>query len=139
VTLALPFAAQTGDAIELEVAESDGKLTLAVVATRGKPSATSAWDESTATSLSRTGQLIGNLLARWRPRRARAASHGSAAERATSRLPPPPTSGRERVAAAARNRRSRRSGMFYEAHQAAMDRRAATDEGATACRSRRAN
>jgi hypothetical protein len=32
VTLALPFAAKSGDAIELEVAESNGKLTLAVVA-----------------------------------------------------------------------------------------------------------
>jgi flagellar hook-length control protein FliK len=31
MTLALPFAAKTGDAIELEVQESDGKLTLAVV------------------------------------------------------------------------------------------------------------
>jgi hypothetical protein len=35
VTLALPFAAKTGDAIELEVAESDGKLTLAVVLESG--------------------------------------------------------------------------------------------------------
>ncbi|HAY29684.1 MAG TPA: flagellar hook-length control protein FliK, partial [Candidatus Accumulibacter sp.] len=59
VTLALPFTAQTGDAIELEVAESDGRLTLAVVA-GGKPAV--ADGESAATSLSRTGQLIGSLL-----------------------------------------------------------------------------
>jgi hypothetical protein len=40
VTLALPFAAKSGDTIELEVTESDGKLTLAVVAAAGSESGT---------------------------------------------------------------------------------------------------
>ncbi|MEF8719464.1 MAG: hypothetical protein V5B44_17770 [Candidatus Accumulibacter necessarius] len=62
VTLALPFAAKSGDAIELEVSESNGKLTLAVVA-RGAAEGGRAGNESTATQLSRTGQLIGTLLA----------------------------------------------------------------------------
>ena len=61
VTLALPFAAKSGDTIELEVTESDGKLTLAVVATAGSESGRDE-DGSAATSLSRTGQLISNLL-----------------------------------------------------------------------------
>ena len=34
ITLALPFAAKSGDSLELQVTESDGKLALAVVAHR---------------------------------------------------------------------------------------------------------
>ncbi|MDR0440373.1 MAG: hypothetical protein LBI59_05230, partial [Candidatus Accumulibacter sp.] len=58
ITLALPFSAKSGDALELEVTESDGKLALAVVTHRGGE----AEKESVSTTLSRTGQLIGQLL-----------------------------------------------------------------------------
>lgn len=112
VTLALPFAAQTGDAIELEVTESDGRLTLAVVA-GGKPAASDG--ESTATSLSRTGQLIGSLLLDG----ARAGRNGSQALPLNENQPlaaTPPRQGNELLPLL--QQAISRSGMFYEAHQA---------------------
>ena len=112
VTLALPFAAQTGDAIELEVTESDGRLTLAVVA-GGKPVASDG--ESTATSLSRTGQLIGSLLLDG----ARAGRNGSQALPLNENQPlaaTPPRQGNELLPLL--QQAISRSGMFYEAHQA---------------------
>ncbi len=62
VTLALPFSAKPGDTLELEVAESDGKLTLAFVANRTDSATPKAPPESASTSLSSAGKLIGNLL-----------------------------------------------------------------------------
>jgi hypothetical protein len=62
VTLALPFSAKPGDTLELEVAESDGKLTLAFVANRTDSATPKAPPESVSTSLSSAGKLIGNLL-----------------------------------------------------------------------------
>jgi len=112
VTLALPFAAQTGDAIELEVTENDGRLTLAVVA-GGKPVASDG--ESTATSLSRTGQLIGSLLLDG----ARAGRNGSQALPLNENQPlaaTPPRQGNELLPLL--QQAISRSGMFYEAHQA---------------------
>jgi hypothetical protein len=113
VTLALPFAAKSGDAIELEVAETDGKLTLAVVATP-PPTATRAGDEAAATSLSRTGQLISNLLAG-----ARDLKGGTMALPLNSNQPlaaGPPTSGRDLLPLL--EQAITQSGMFYESHQA---------------------
>lgn len=112
VTLALPFAAKSGDVIELEVAESDGKLTLAVVRAGARSDAAGA--EAAATQLSRTGQLIASLLTDARDARA-----GSAALPLNGNRPiaaQPPASGRElqpllQQAIVA-------SGMFYESHQA---------------------
>lgn len=60
VTLALPFSAKTGDTLEMEVVESDGKLTLAFVANRTSGEKTSP--ESVSATLSQAGKLIGNLL-----------------------------------------------------------------------------
>ena len=63
VTLALPFSAKPGDSLELEVVESDGKISLAFVANRSSgelPAGKS--NDSVATTLSQTGKLIGNLL-----------------------------------------------------------------------------
>ncbi|MBI4742114.1 MAG: flagellar hook-length control protein FliK [Betaproteobacteria bacterium] len=61
VTLALPFAAKAGDALELEVVGTEGKLTLAVLSRpAGEAGKTPA--ESVPTTLSRTGQLIGSLF-----------------------------------------------------------------------------
>jgi len=62
VTLALPFSAKPGDTLELEVAESDGKLTLAFVANRTESTTPKALPESVSTSLSSAGKMIGTLL-----------------------------------------------------------------------------
>lgn len=63
VALALPFSAKPGDSLELEVVESDGKISLAFVANRtsGEPSS-GKQNDSVATTLSQTGKLIGHLL-----------------------------------------------------------------------------
>ncbi|MBL8422351.1 MAG: hypothetical protein JNK06_02425, partial [Candidatus Accumulibacter phosphatis] len=113
VTLALPFAAKSGDAIELEVAETDGKLTLAVVP-RGATDGNKGSDEAAATSLSRTGQLISNLLAG-----ARDLKGGTMALTLNSNQPlaaGPPTSGRDLLPLL--EQAITQSGMFYESHQA---------------------
>ena len=113
VTLALPFAAKSGDAIELEVAESDGKLTLAVVP-RGAADGNKSSDEAAATSLSRTGRLISNLLAG-----ARDLKGGTMALPLNSNQPlaaGPPTSGRDLLPLL--EQAITQSGMFYESHQA---------------------
>ena len=59
ITLALPFSAKSGDALELQVTEANGKLALAVLS---RPGAEGAQTPGTATTLSRTGQLINNLF-----------------------------------------------------------------------------
>ncbi|MBE2257996.1 MAG: flagellar hook-length control protein FliK [Rhodobacteraceae bacterium] len=113
VTLALPFAAKSGDAIELEVAQSDGKLTLAVVA-RAASETGRAGGESAATSLSRTGQLISNLLGGVRDGKA-----GQTALPLNGNHPlasSPPRSGNDLLPLL--RQAIVQSGMFYEAHQA---------------------
>ncbi len=112
VTLALPFAAKSGDVIELEVAESDGKLTLAVVA-RPEAGVETAGNESAATNLSRTGQLISSLFAGRRdnpgaPLALPLNGNQPIAER-------PPSSGRDMVPLL--QQAITHSGMFYESHQ----------------------
>lgn len=62
LTLALPFSAKAGDTIELEVQETDGKLSLAFVANRSSTPQESASKESVSTTLSKAGNLIGDLL-----------------------------------------------------------------------------
>jgi hypothetical protein len=113
VTLALPFAAKSGDTIELEVTESDGKLTLAVVAAAGSESGR---DEggSAATRLSRTGQLISNLLGG--PRDGKG---GPVALPLNGNQPiatSPPTDAQELLPLL--KQAITTSGMFYESHQA---------------------
>ncbi|MBN8437807.1 MAG: flagellar hook-length control protein FliK [Candidatus Accumulibacter sp.] len=113
VTLALPFAAKSGDTIELEVTESDGKLTLAVVATAGSESGRDE-DGSAATSLSRTGQLISNLLGG--PRDGKG---GPVALPLNGNQPistSPPTDAQELLPLL--KQAITTSGMFYESHQA---------------------
>ncbi|MDR0777718.1 MAG: flagellar hook-length control protein FliK [Azonexus sp.] len=114
VTLALPFSAKAGDSLELEVLESDGKLTLAFVANRttGQQAAGAA-GQSVATTLSPTGRLIGSLLGR--------VDEGSA------RAAPAPLNGNlplmkgfpdaAQLAPILKEALSQ-SGVFYEAHQA---------------------
>lgn len=113
VTLALPFSAKPGDSLELEVVESDGKLTLAFVANRHAPTQGSA-GESVPTTLSSAGKLIGTLLAD-------IDSEGR-------RPGPVPLNGNRPVVdqvpgdtgklALALKEALGKSGMFYEAHQA---------------------
>ena len=62
ITLALPFSAKAGDTLELEVAESDGKVTLAFVANRSTGEHAGKLSDSASTTLSQTGKLIGDLL-----------------------------------------------------------------------------
>lgn len=113
VTLALPFAAKAGDSLELEVVDSDGKLTLAVVSKPlGEAAKTSL--ESVPTTLSRTGQLISNLLGK--------SGEGKAG------LIPTPLNGNQPIASSPPSTAQdllpllkqaiTQSGMFYESHQA---------------------
>ena len=115
VTLALPFSAKAGDTLELEVAESDGKLTLAFVADRSNNAAGKALPESVTTSLSSAGKMIGNLL--------------NELSADGKRAPPAPLNGNQalvetmpKVAATdlapVLQQALTKSGMFYEAHQA---------------------
>jgi hypothetical protein len=113
VTLALPFSAKAGDSLELEVLESDGKVTLAFVANRttGQEATTQA-RESVPTTLSQTGRLIGNLM-------------GNAEEGA--KAAPAPLNGNQPLSKSAPEAAQLapilkealgKSGVFYEAHQA---------------------
>lgn len=112
ITLALPFSARSGDTLELEVTESDGKLALAVVAHQeGDAKATR---EAVSATLSRTGQLIGRLFSR-----------NGKTENDAKALPlngnrpiagTPPGSAQELLPLL--KEAIARSGMFYESHQA---------------------
>lgn len=114
VTLSLPFAAKAGDSLELEVVESDGKVTLAFVANRTAQAEAAMPQESVATRLSQTGKLIGDLLA--------------GLDHQGKRAPPAPLNGSQPLVEAmpatgadlapVLKQALTRSGMFYEAHQA---------------------
>lgn len=116
ITLALPFAAKAGDALELEVVESHGKMSLAVVAGAARQAAgDSADDASVATRLTTTGRLIADLLA-------------GLDKEAGKRPQPAPLNNAEPVVtrfpdnaadlAPALKAALSKSGMFYESHQA---------------------
>ena len=111
ITLALPFSAKSGDALELQVTQSDGKLALAVIA--HQPAGKAA-GESAPSNLSLIGQLIGKLFS---------ATKGSDAEAKAFML----NGNRPIVETPPRNAQDIlpqlkeaivRSGMFYESHQA---------------------
>lgn len=112
ITLALPFSAKSGDSLELQVTENDGKLALAVLS---RPGGGKAGNESVSATLSRTGQLISNLF--------------SGANRAQgSGTPSVPLNGNQPIASAPPGSAQdllpllkqaiTQSGMFYESHQA---------------------
>jgi flagellar hook-length control protein FliK len=113
VTLALPFSAKSGDSLELQVTESDGKLALAVVSRQeGEGGKTAA--ASTSATLSRTGQLISDLFSG-----AREAKGGSVALPLNGNQPiasAPPSSAQDLLPLL--KQAITQSGMFYEAHQA---------------------
>ncbi len=113
ITLALPFAAKAGDSLELEVAESDGKLTLAFIANRGDGTAKPG-QQSVATSLSQAGKLIGDLMQE-------IGSDGKRAPAAPLNSSQPLTPAMPRDAAQlvpVLKQALSQSGMFYESHQA---------------------
>ena len=113
VTLALPFTAKSGDAIELEVTDSDGKLALAIVSQSGTESSNSA-ARSTAASLSDTGQLISTLLGNQRARQERAAALPLNGNQPIASEPPKLA----RDLLPLLRQAIVESGMFYESHQA---------------------
>jgi hypothetical protein len=114
ITLALPFSAKPGDSLELEVVESDGKVSLAVVTNRATPGQDGQPKESVSTTLSRTGQLIGDLLQG-------VDENGKKASPAPLNSNQPlladPTKGSETLAPLLKEALTK-SGVFYEAHQA---------------------
>ncbi len=112
ITLALPFSAKSGDSLELQVTETDGKLALAVVAPKEGEGAKAP--PTTTSTLSRTGQLISDLF-----------SGASEAKGKASALPlngnqpianAPPASAQDLLPLL--KQAITQSGMFYEAHQA---------------------
>ena len=114
VTLALPFSAKSGDALELQVTEANGKLALAVLSRPGAEGAQTA--PGTATTLSRTGQLISNLF-----------TGGRQAQGSAGNAPALPLNGNQPISAGPTSAQDllpllkqaiTQSGMFYESHQA---------------------
>ncbi|MDR0672682.1 MAG: hypothetical protein LBF93_03265, partial [Zoogloeaceae bacterium] len=117
LTLSLPFTVRPGDALELEVVEQNGKLTLAV-ATTGSAAPTAeegGKNASVATRLTVAGRLIGELL-------------GALDKEGGKRPQPAPLNNAQPVVnrfpesaadlALALKAALAKSGMFYEAHQA---------------------
>jgi hypothetical protein len=114
ITLALPFSAKAGDTLELEVAESDGKLILAFVANRSSGNTPASLPESVNTSLSTAGKVIGNLLTPLDGEGKQAAP--AALNRSQPLVDAMPKTGAD--LAPVLKQALTQSGMFYEAHQA---------------------
>ncbi len=113
VTLALPFAAKAGDALELEVVSTEGKLTLAVLSRpAGEAGKTPA--ESVPTTLSRTGQLIGSLFGNAGD--AKSAPDPTALNANRPIIGSPPLKAQDILPQL--KQAIAQSGLFYESHQA---------------------
>lgn len=113
ITLALPFSAKPGDALELKVVNSNGKLALAVVA--NKQGEDGSEDASVRTRLTQAGRLIGDLLAGMDKEGGKRPSPAPL-DSAQPVLNKFPETGAE--LAPALKAAIAKSGMFYEAHQA---------------------
>ena len=112
VTLALPFSAKTGDSLELQVTESDGKLALAVVSQQN--SGGKSAPESVSATLSKTGQLISNLYSGTQESKGQSTALPLNANQPIAAAPPESANDlvpllKQAIA---------QSGMFYESHQA---------------------
>lgn len=114
VTLALPFSAKVGDSLELEVQESQGKLTLAFVANRGEAAQGRGQPVSVATSLSQAGKLIGDLMQELGGEGKRASPAALNGNQALVSTMPKDAAQLAPVLKQALSQ----SGIFYEAHQA---------------------
>lgn len=112
ITLALPFSAKSGDSLELLVTDSNGKLALAVSARPDADGGKTA-GASTATTLSRTGQLISTLLSPAADAKGRAPALALNANQPISTAPQTAQALLPLLKLAISQ-----SGMFYESHQA---------------------
>ncbi|MES2771135.1 MAG: flagellar hook-length control protein FliK [Pseudomonadota bacterium] len=118
VVLALPFSAKSGDTLELEVVNHEGKLAFAVLS-RPKGGSTEAHPESVSTTLSRTGQLIATLF-----NKAQADSTESLAtplneNQPIVKVPPGAPQLTTQSLLPLLKQAITQSGMFYESHQVA--------------------
>lgn len=114
ITLALPFSAKSGDTLELQVTENDGKLALAVVSRQdGGGEASQSAAASTTATLSRTGQLISTLFST-----AQNAEGGPAAAPLNANQPISAAPAQAQDLAPLLKQALTQSGMFYESHQA---------------------
>lgn len=113
ITLALPFSAKPGDSLELEVVESDGKLTLAVLS-RQQGEAGKAGGDGVSATFSRTGQLIGNLFTA--PREQKSGPVGLLLNGNRPIASAPPATAQDILPLL--KQAITQSGMFYESHQA---------------------
>ena len=110
ITLALPFSAKSGDSLELQVTESDGKIALAVVSHQDGKMA----KEAVSTTLSRTAQFISQLFSR-----PEGSKEGAKALMLNGNQPiaqTPPNSAQDILPLL--KQAITQSGMFYESHQA---------------------
>ena len=115
VTLALPFSAKAGDALELEVVENGGRLMLAVVARKeAEPGGGQAPVNRPAaeTILSRAGSLISGLMAKPEDGEPAKPAQLNANQPIANA---PPARGAELVPLL--RQAITQSGMFYESHQ----------------------
>lgn len=113
VTLSLPFSAKPGDTLELEVVDTNGRLTFAVAAKAGEAP---AGRESATTTLSLTAQLIESLQIKNADGKTSAPPAPLNAGQPI--VPAPPKAGAATLAPLLQQAVST-SGLFYEAHQAA--------------------
>lgn len=112
VILSLPGSAKSGDTVELEVIENEGKIAFARIGESPPGTQTSTAQTSVSAHLSQTAQLIGHLLSEATGQEAQRSSvplNGSA-----PLLPNPPTQGAE--LSPVLQSQLRQSGTFYESH-----------------------
>ena len=110
ITLSLPFSAKSGDSLELQVTESNGKIALAVVSHQDGKAA----KEAVSTTLSRTAQFISQLFSR-----PEGSKEGAKALMLNGNQPiaqTPPNSAQDILPLL--KQAITQSGMFYESHQA---------------------
>jgi Flagellar hook-length control protein FliK len=115
ITLALPFSAKAGDALELEVVSTDGKLALAVLS-RAPGEAGKTVPESVPTTLSRTGQLIASLFANTSDAKSGATLTATALNGNQPLASSPPATAQDIILQL--KQAITQSGLFYESHQA---------------------
>ena len=112
ITLALPFSAKSGDTLELQVTETDGKLALAVLSRPDGEAGKSA--TATSATLSRAGQLISSLLSN--PRDAKNGLNALPLNGNQALASSPPGNAQDLLPML--KQAITQSGMFYESHQA---------------------
>lgn len=113
LVLALPFSAKSGDSLELEVVENDGRLALALLTKVGEKE--QAPPSGVTASLSQAGKLISTLLSEDTPQ---AQNKGAILNSGAPILATPPNDeAATPQLARALQQAVGSSGMFYESHQ----------------------